>query len=95
MFLAIEVNGEQVILDEQICKAYRFRKLPELDHAYYDDGERQFYMFNCPTLLEVMEQNDCMTIFTDYPSDNDYDAYVRCTMAHEDVDEELEQLDGP
>jgi iron uptake system EfeUOB component EfeO/EfeM len=32
------------------------------------------------------------TIIDDYPSDNDYDAYIRCTTDH--LDEELESLDG-
>lgn len=92
MNLIIRVNGEDIPISHDTCKVYRFRKLPELDHAYFDDERRQFYMFNTDTLLEIMEGNGAQTIIDDYPTDNDYDAYVRVTTDH--IDEELGQLNG-
>ena len=92
MHLIIKVNGEEIPITHDTCKVYRFRNLPELDHAYFDNDERQFYMFNSWALMEIMEANGCQTIVDDYPSDNDYDAYVRCTTEH--LDEELGELNG-
>ncbi len=92
MHLIIKVNGEDIPITHDTCKVYRFRNLPELDHAYFDDDSRQFYMFNSWALMDIMEGNGCQTIIDDYPSDNDYDAYIRCTTDH--LDEELESLDG-
>lgn len=92
MYLTITVNGEDVIFTNDTAKVYRFRKLPELDHAYYEDARRCFYVFDCETLYEAMEADGCETITNDYPSENDYDAYVNHTASH--VDEELERLDG-
>lgn len=94
MNLKIRVNDEEIVINHENCKVYRFRKLPELDHAYFDDDEKQFYMFNCIVLMEVMESEGFRTIIDDYPSDNDYDAYVRCSM--QTIDEEIdEELGGP
>ncbi len=90
--MVIKVNGEEIQIRHNTCKVYRFRKLPELDHAYFDDDTRQFYMFNSWALMEIMEGNGCQTIIDDYPSNNDYDAYIRCTTSS--LDEELESLDG-
>lgn len=94
MNLTIRVNDEEIVINHENCKVYRFRKLPELDHAYFDDDEKQFYMFNCIVLMEVMETSGFRTIIDDYPSDNDYDAYVRCSM--QTIDDEIdEELGGP
>jgi len=92
MYLTITVNGEDVVFTNETAKVYRFRKLPELDHAYYEDSTRCFYAFDCEQLCEAMEADGCETITNDYPSENDYDAYVNHTASH--VDEELERLDG-
>lgn len=92
MHLIIKVNGEDIPITHDTCKVYRFRKLPELDHAYFDDDERNFYIFNTETLLEIMEGSGAQTIIDDYPSENDYDAYIRVTTDH--LEEELEALDG-
>lgn len=92
MNLIIRVNGEDIPISHDTCKVYRFRKLPELDHAYFDNDTRQFYMFNSHTLMEIMEGNGCQTIIDDYPTDNDYDAYIRCTTGS--LDEELENFNG-
>lgn len=43
-------------------------------------------------LYEAMEADGCETVTEDYPSENDYDAYMKHTASH--VDEELEELDG-
>jgi len=94
MNLKIRVNGDEIVIDHENCKVYRFRNLPELDHAYFDDDERQFYMFNCEVLMNTMESQGFRTIIDDYPSENDYDAYVRCSM--QTIDEEIdEELGGP
>lgn len=92
MHLTINVNGEDILLEHHNCKVYRFRKLPELDHAYYEEGRRCFYVFDCDALFDAMEADGCETVTSDYPSENDYDAYVKHTASH--VDEELEELDG-
>ncbi|RTL04220.1 hypothetical protein EKK58_11030 [Candidatus Dependentiae bacterium] len=92
MNLIISTGDEEIVLEHHTCKVYRFRKMPELDHVYYQNGSRYFYVFNCDTLLDNMEANGYQAIVDDYPSDNDYDAYVRHTASH--VDEELEELDG-
>lgn len=90
MRLIVRINGEEVLLQHHSCKVYRFRKLPELDHAYFDDDQRQFYVFTSWKLLEAMEDNGCQTIVDDYPSNNDYEAYIRCTT--DGLDGELEQF---
>lgn len=92
MNLVIKVNGKEIQIRHSTCKVYRFRKLPELDHAYFDDDTRQFYMFNSWALMEIMEGCGCQTIIDDYPTNNDYDAYIRCTTSS--LDEELEHFNG-
>lgn len=91
--IEIRIDNELHALTYQTCQAYRFRAMPQADHAYFDDGERSFYIFDRQDLLAIMEAQGCRTIVDDFPSENDMTAYVNWTLGGlRPLDDDLEEL---
>lgn len=91
--IEIRIDSELHALTYETCQAYRFRAMPQADHAYFDDGDKSFYIFDRQDLLAIMEAQGCRTIVDDMPSENDMTAYVNWTMGNlKPLDDDLEEL---
>lgn len=90
MDIPIEVGDQSYRLQPDTAQVFRFRKLPQADHAYYEDGSIAFYVFNRPDLYDLMEREGGRCITDDFPNDTDLDAYVRHTMSElSDIDDDM------
>lgn len=74
--IQITVNGEPFILRHDNCVIYRFRANPFMDHAYYEDEERAFFVFGREDLLATMEEYGHTLVVQQYPPEKDIDAYL-------------------
>lgn len=92
MEVTINIGGEEIDLNEDNCQVFRFRRNPELDHAYYNDEERMFYIFSSEALLSTMETRGGIVVTADYPSHSDLDAWVKFNV--QNLDDELDDLDA-
>ena len=80
MHIEISVNGKDFVLERGTAQVFRFRKIPQADHAYYEDDETAFFIFDRHDLLAMMEAQGARTIIDDEPNETDMTAYVNWTM---------------
>ena len=93
MDITISVNGKEYRLQNDTAQVFRFRQLPRADHAYYEDSNTCFYIFERQDLLAIMERSGARTIIDDYPGDDDMTAYVNFTMDNlNPLDDDLGEL---
>lgn len=93
MHIEIRVNGKDYVLECGTAQVFRFRKIPQADHAYYEDDETAFFIFNRFDLLDLMESQGARTIIDDEMNDTDMTAYVNWTMGElRPLDEDLGEL---
>lgn len=90
MQITITIGGEDFVLTDRNCNLYRFRKMPQMDHCYYQTEDRTFYIFDCEALNKAVEDGEGTVVITNFPSEADEDAYVRFVTEH--VDDELDAL---
>lgn len=95
MHLVIDTNIGEVALRQTNCQIYRFHRYPELDHAYYEDGEDHFYLFGDPALLIAGEMCGLTIVAThEKPRRSDQEAYANyLDRTAERLNDELETLD--
>lgn len=94
MDIQIVVNGNDYTLTYENAQVFRFRRMPQADHAYYESESTCFYVFNRPDLLAMMERAGARTIIDHLPSENDMTAYVNWTMdTLTPLDDDLEGLE--
>ena len=93
MDIHINVNGVDYHLRHDTAQVFRFRDLPQADHAYYEHEEHGFYIFDRQDLLAIMERSGARTIIDDVPTDADMTAYVNWTMdSLKPLDDDLGEL---
>lgn len=93
MHIEIRVNGKDYVLQRGTAQVFRFRKIPQADHAYYEDDETAFFIFGRFDLLAIMESQGARTITDDEPNETDMTAYVNWTMGElRPLDEDLGEL---
>lgn len=91
--IEIRVNGELHHLTYETCQVYRFRAMPQADHAYFEDEVTNFFIFDRQDLLNLLEFQGARTIIDDFPGENDMTAYVNWTMGQlKPLDDDLEEL---
>lgn len=93
MDIEISVNGQDYRLQNGTAQVFRFRKMPQADHAYYEDDVTAFFIFDRHDLLSMMEAQGARTITDDLPNDTDMTAYVNWTMGQlRPIEEDLGEL---
>lgn len=90
MYLVIEVGNREVILTEENSCVYKFRNNRYVDHVFVEAISIVMYIFDCPQLLDALENAGATTITADDPSDLDLDAYTRYEADR--LDDELRLL---
>lgn len=90
MQVMVSINGEDIVLTNENCQLFRFRRDPMVDHAYYEDEHRNFYMFDSPHLFAMLEECGVVMVVADTPSPRDQDAFARYAASR--LDEELGSL---
>lgn len=87
MYLVIEVGNREVILTEENSCVYKFRNQREVDHVFVETKTVVMFIFDCPRLLEALENAGATAIIADRPSQLDLEAYTRYIA--DTVDDEL------
>lgn len=90
MEIEISVCGEDINLTDDNCNLFRFRKLHQMDHIYYKEDGREFYIFDCEPLFQLVEDREGIVVLANWPSDDDENAYVSYIADH--IDEEWGSL---